>query len=317
LPTAPAGLTITPTGPDPTLSLPQNLVATPGQTVVVPVNLDNPRPEASTGLMEAVLALRYDPAVFAVSAADVHLGSLPMSGSGWHLQAVVNATTGEIGIDLFSNTPIANSTGGSLVTLTLHALDDAPAGASGINLVRAVNPTGQRQFVTTASDAAGPYILHPAVTDGGDNGVDGMVSVQAASTMFIQTSSAASQEFNDPTTVAKTATPLLPAVAENLTPRQELAFDQIFADLEWARIVSANPEGISLDSLGDSAFEGAPTLTQDTALVSPTVNESPWDAAAEGYFAKLGLVENRARKALKNGMAYGFEPIGDSFDVES
>ncbi|HYV35174.1 MAG TPA: hypothetical protein VE988_05685, partial [Gemmataceae bacterium] len=104
LPTTPPGLTITPTGPDPTLSLPENLVATPGQTVVVPVSLDNARPEGSTGLMEAVLALRYDPAVFTVSAADVHLGTLPASGSGWKLQAVVNAQTGEIGIDLFSTT---------------------------------------------------------------------------------------------------------------------------------------------------------------------------------------------------------------------
>ncbi|HYV37322.1 MAG TPA: hypothetical protein VE988_16560, partial [Gemmataceae bacterium] len=243
------------------------------------------------------------------------LGSLPGSGSGWKLSAVVNAQTGEIGIDLFSPTPIVSAGGGSLVTLTLHVLSDAPAGASGINLVRSVNPTGQRQYVTTASDAAGPYILHPAVTDNADAGVDGMVSLLATSTMLMQVSNAASLEFNDPNTVAETATALPPALAGNLTPRQELFFDRIFADLEAAR--SANPEWTSFDSLGDSALEGAPLIAHDIMVASPTSNESPWDTAAEGYFAKLGLADNRARKAPKNGIAYGFEPNGDSFDLES
>ncbi|HYV37279.1 MAG TPA: cohesin domain-containing protein, partial [Gemmataceae bacterium] len=192
LPPIPTGLTIVPTGPDPTLSLPTDLQAAPGETVVVPVHLDTARPEGSTGLMEAILALRYDPKVFTVSAQDVHLGTLPTSGGGWKLQAVVNAQTGEIGIDLFSPTPIVNASGGSLVTLTLHVLPGAPSGASGINLVRAVNPTGQRQFVTTASDAAGPYILHPAVTDSSDAGVDGRVTVPA---MMMETASAPQTTF--------------------------------------------------------------------------------------------------------------------------
>ncbi|HYV35072.1 MAG TPA: glycoside hydrolase domain-containing protein [Gemmataceae bacterium] len=178
IPPIPAGLSIAPTGPDPTLSLPANLVAVPGEMIVVPLNIDTARPLGSTGLMEAILALRYDPKVFTVSAQDVHLGTLPASGNGWKLQVEVNALTGEIGIDLFGPTPIVRAGGGSLVTLTLHVLDNAPAGASGINLVRAVNPTGQRQFVTTASDAAGPYILHPAVTDDDmDHGVDGQLTI--------------------------------------------------------------------------------------------------------------------------------------------
>ena len=123
IPAIPAGLTILPAGPDPSLSLPTNVLATPGDTVVVPVNIDTARPDGSTGMTEAILAVQFDPAVFTVSAQDVELGSLPTSGSGWRLQTAVNATTGEIGIDLFSTTPIQTSAGGSLVTLALHVRD--------------------------------------------------------------------------------------------------------------------------------------------------------------------------------------------------
>ena len=60
------------------------------------------------------MALQYDPQVFSVSAADVQSGSLT---GGWQLTTVVNAQTGEIGIDLFSSTPIQTTAGGSLVDI--------------------------------------------------------------------------------------------------------------------------------------------------------------------------------------------------------
>ena len=56
---------------------------TPGGTVVVPVNIDTAHPDGSTGLVEANLALHFDPQVFTVSAADIQLGSLPAAGNGW------------------------------------------------------------------------------------------------------------------------------------------------------------------------------------------------------------------------------------------
>src|SRR6185295_9271562 len=52
------------------LSIPTNLGAVPGGTVVVPVNINNPNPFGSGGLNAATLALNYDPAVFTVSAGD-------------------------------------------------------------------------------------------------------------------------------------------------------------------------------------------------------------------------------------------------------
>src|SRR5580765_2302580 len=149
LPPVPTNLNIAPTGPDPTLSIPGNLRASPGETVMVPVYLDTARPEGGAGLMEAILALKYDPSVFTVS--DINLGTLPTSSQGWQLQSAVNQQTGEIGIDLFSLMPITATAGGSLVIVTFQVLDNAIAGTSPINLVRVVNPTGQRAFVTTAS----------------------------------------------------------------------------------------------------------------------------------------------------------------------
>ena len=176
-PVNPDHVTLEATGPDPVLSMPTDLQATAGSTVVVPVNIDTAKPDGSTGMAEAILALQYDPQVFSVSAADVQLGSLPASAGGWQLVTVVNAQTGEIGIDLYG-TPIQTTAAGSLVTISLHVRDSAPAGSTGINLVNQVNPTGQRNFQTMVSDYQGAFVLHPAMTAAGvEPGSPGVVTV--------------------------------------------------------------------------------------------------------------------------------------------
>jgi hypothetical protein len=174
IPSIPVGLTIVPTGPDPELSLPSTLQVMPGGTVSVPVNIDTAHPDGSTGATEVILALRYDPRVFEVSAADIALGSLT-SGShtewevrdGWQLTAFVNDQTGEIGIDLVGNEPIETAAGGSLVTIALHASSSVPPGASALTLVSSVNPTGQRVFQTEVADAQGALVLHQTMTANG------------------------------------------------------------------------------------------------------------------------------------------------------
>src|SRR5207249_10717039 len=95
IPTLPTGVTITPTGADPELSIPVELHAAAGGTVTVPVMLDDPHPAGSTGMTEAVLTLTFDPAVLTVSAADVALGSIPLSGSGWQLTTAIDLSTGQ------------------------------------------------------------------------------------------------------------------------------------------------------------------------------------------------------------------------------
>ena len=172
VPSIPTNVIITASGPDPSLSLPAMLPLTPGGTVVVPINIDTARPFGSTGATEAVLALRYDPQLFSVSASDVHLGSLT---AGWQLTAVVNAQTGEIGIDLFSSSPIRTTVGGSLVGIGMKIVgSESGAGGEGavgseevsglgqspIQLVNQVDPTGQRIFRTMVADGQGAFVLH-------------------------------------------------------------------------------------------------------------------------------------------------------------
>jgi murein DD-endopeptidase MepM/ murein hydrolase activator NlpD len=176
VPTYPGAPSNLPSGPDPTVSIPTDLRVAPGGVVTVPVNIDDPRPAGSTGMTQTLLAITYDPTVFSVTAADIRLGSVPAAGTGWSLQARVDAATGQIGIVLFSATPISASVGGSLVTIDFHVQPGAPAGPTSVNLAGTVNPDGRGVIATAVDDNQGALTLHPAPTNADDDpGVDGMV----------------------------------------------------------------------------------------------------------------------------------------------
>ena len=165
----------TQSGPDPTLSIPGVLSVSAEGTVLVPVNIDDAKPTGSSGMMVAQLALRYDPTEFTVSPQDVQLGNVPAAGTGWQLQAVVDEATGTIGITLASRTPIDNSTGGSLATITLQEKSTAAPGATAVELVASVTANGQ-VFSTSVNDLQGPFTLTPTLTDSGPApGLDGMI----------------------------------------------------------------------------------------------------------------------------------------------
>src|SRR5205809_146647 len=86
--------------PAPTLSIPAAVLhgwTSRGTTLTVPIMIDDPHPPGSSGLTQALLALTYDPRVWSVSANDVQLGSVPVSGTGWTLQSAINAVSGQIG----------------------------------------------------------------------------------------------------------------------------------------------------------------------------------------------------------------------------
>ena len=178
IPTPPAQglLTYSSPGPDPTLSLPTNLSVTAGGTVLVPVNIDDPRPAGSSGMTEAELALTYDPSVFSVSAADVQLGTVPAAGSGWTLTTEINPLTGQIAITLDSLTPISSAVGGSLVDIDFHVKPGASAGATPIGLVADVNPTGQGAVWTRLFDTQQQFTLSPAPTNG-PGGIAGVIAI--------------------------------------------------------------------------------------------------------------------------------------------
>jgi hypothetical protein len=155
--------TITPGGPDPTLSLPTQWTVLDG-VATVPVLLDDPHPAGSTGMTEASLALTFDPRVFGVSATDVRLGTIPTSGSGWKLSTSVDTNTGQIGIELYSATPIASSASGSLLEIAFHVLPGAPVGTAAVQLVGLGQVDGQT-IQTEVDDDQGAYTLSPTPTN--------------------------------------------------------------------------------------------------------------------------------------------------------
>jgi hypothetical protein len=124
--------------------------------------IDTARPAGSTGMTEAILALRFDPTQASLSAADVHLGSL--TASGWQLTMLVNAQTGEVAIDLVGDDPIQTTAGGSLVAISLHTHGNPAAGSTLLSLQAQVDPTGQHSYQTSVADAQGAFILHTAST---------------------------------------------------------------------------------------------------------------------------------------------------------
>ena len=165
IPAPPTGLTITPGGPDPTLSLGQvGRIGNPSYSgvVSVPVMLDHPHPDGSTGMNEAILALTYDPSVLTVSSADITLGSIPGLGAGWHLVSVVDQATGQIGIDLYSTTAITATQAGSLVNIAFHVVPGASVPRAAVQLVNSVTPRNQ-WFSTEVADAQGQFVLSPGM----------------------------------------------------------------------------------------------------------------------------------------------------------
>ncbi len=133
----------------------------------VSVLLDHPHPEGSPGLTQASLSLTYDPTALTIAAADITLGTIPAGGSGWRLTSTIDAQSGQIGILLFSDTPIAAPAGGSLVNLLFHLMPRALAQsatpiATTVRLVDSTAPDGQ-QFYTTLTDPHSGMILSPGL----------------------------------------------------------------------------------------------------------------------------------------------------------
>jgi hypothetical protein len=126
----------------------------------VPVLLDNPRPEGSTGMTEAVLAISYDPSVLSVASSDITLGSIPGLGTEWRMESVVDQAAGRIAITLYSTTAITEAQAGSLVYIGFHLVPRSSASVTAIQLLPSVTVNGQ-QYVTQVDDAQGQLLLGP------------------------------------------------------------------------------------------------------------------------------------------------------------
>ena len=206
----------TASGPDPTVSIPSTLQLGSDGSVTVPVDIDDPRPAGSTGMTQATLALSYDPAIFGVSTSDIQLGSVPASGSVWTLESAVDPAAGQIGVTLWSPTPIASSAAGSLVTIVFHRTDAAASGTTTIDLVPSVDPAGSGVIYTQVDDDLGPYTLTPAPSDAYDPQIDGLVSLGAAEADATDSASGPATVPALSAAVADTALPVLPQLVASV-----------------------------------------------------------------------------------------------------
>jgi hypothetical protein len=171
-------------------SMPTNLTAAPGGSVVVAVTVSHLFDGAGdSGLFEGVLALTYDPTVFSISDTDVAFGDLllntPADGE-WELNPDTS-TPGEVDIttnatDLFSN-PISSTTGGAAFSLTFHVKAGAPTGNAVLHIV--VPPEWSPNGVQSSGlPDGGPHSFFADMTGytlSAADQVDGVVDIRPAS----------------------------------------------------------------------------------------------------------------------------------------
>lgn len=176
IPGLPVGVTPSLTGgPDPRVSLPRDLAAQVGQTIKVPLRLeqtsDHPIDIASYDFL-----MRFDPAVLQVGA--VTAGDL---GTGFAFSSSVDAATGLLVISASSATALTVQPGttGVIFWIELTIKPGAPAGAVVLNLLGSQSTA--RTGVLTTSLNEGGLTLFPAPTNAGDDTVDGVLIIKGAS----------------------------------------------------------------------------------------------------------------------------------------
>ena len=232
--------------------------------------------------------MTYDSAVFSVTAADVHLGTVPASGSGWQLTTEVNAATGQIGIELYSTTPISSTLPGSLVTIDFRALTAAAEGVTAVDLVPAVNPGGRLTFQTSLADNQGLLTLHTALTNTGANlGVDGQVTAAGQQATAVMVGLEVYADTPPPSAQASSLTnpggSVVPASAEQA--RLAATFIDDLDGRDETGIVRG--DGAAVRSLADSGVTAA-SAVKTAPVASPVF---PADAVTTASNQSLGFNE--------------------------
>ena len=118
-------------------------------------------PASSMYWRTAATGARHSPG-WPASAAKTPVSPHGQDRRRWQLSAVVDAATGQIGIQLYSLTAITSAKAGSLVNITFHVVPGATVPATAVQLVDAVTPHGQ-SFGTVLADAQAAMILSPGV----------------------------------------------------------------------------------------------------------------------------------------------------------
>jgi hypothetical protein len=162
-------------GPDPKLSIPTDLVATPGSAVNIPVLIDSIVDLTGNGLESADLVVYHDAAALEVT--SVTTGSLLTSrGLNWAVASRIDALAGRVFISLAGSRPLEGFFLGELVTLHGQVKANAAAGEVALNLA-----AGSRDPARFTQLNEGFLTLIPAPSDAAnDPGVDGRLTILPA-----------------------------------------------------------------------------------------------------------------------------------------
>jgi|GEM_PF-4930810 len=172
VPTPLPAVSLTRGGPDPKLSIPQNLAAAPGEPLVIPVDIDSIVDLTGNGLASADLVIYYDPTVLEITSAS--LGRL-VANRGWMISSRINQLAGRIDISLAGTNKLEGVFRGELVELHATVKVGAKPGASAINLAAT-----SRMRTTQLNE--GFLTLIPAPTDAANDSVDGRVTIRVNET---------------------------------------------------------------------------------------------------------------------------------------
>jgi uncharacterized repeat protein (TIGR01451 family) len=169
-----------------TLSIPTNQPGLAGHTILVPVNISNPDPNGSAGMVQADAAILFNKNL--VSVANVTAGSV-IPATGWTVSFGIDTThvylgdpnLGALALHIFNNnsTPLTSTNPGSLWQVTFTIANNV-AGTTPLNLV----PSAQVLASTTTTNVTGAnktYDLNPAPTNGND-AIDGSINISSTNT---------------------------------------------------------------------------------------------------------------------------------------
>ena len=159
-------------GPDPKLSIPQNLAATTGDQLTIPVHIDSIVDHTGGGLESGELVIYFDATVFDLQ--RVSLGSLLTASPGWTFASRIDALAGRVFISFSGLTPLEGYFQGELVRLHAQVKPDAAPGPTAINLAATA-----RDVAVTTQLNEGWLTLIPAPTDAANDDIDGQVTITA------------------------------------------------------------------------------------------------------------------------------------------
>jgi hypothetical protein len=160
-------------GPDPKISISKSLVAAPGDSFVIPLDIDSIEDLTANPLFALDTVIFFDPDVFTidfVTAGDVIANS---STAGWNAPGVnIDNVNGRLIIGASNINGLGGTFLGTLFNISVTVKTDSPLGPSAISIA-ADTTSPNRQTLANEGELA----LLPAPTNGADDPIDGVLTV--------------------------------------------------------------------------------------------------------------------------------------------